>query len=458
MGLLLRRRGKDLAAVVGLLVLAVAIGMYIVQQQRLRVPFVEESPHIVKAEFSTAQAVVPGQGQTVRVAGVRVGDIRSTKLVDGRAVIEMELDKEFDHLVREDATALLRPKTGLKDMFVELNPGTKAAEVAPENFTIPISSTLPDVNPDEVLAGLDTDTRDYLKLLVNGAGKGLEGRGEDLRDVLKRFEPTYRDLAAVTSEVSKRRKELRRLVRSLNLLNTELASKDEDLSQLVAASSKVFRQFASERDSVEGIARELPGALRQTRAALGEVEGMARVLRPAADDLRPVARSLKAANEAVRPFAEEGEPILREQVRPFVRSARPTVRTLGRVSEDLVEAEPTLTRTLKVVNSFFNMLGHNPGGAEAPDKKGREEGFLFSLAWLGHQSVNLFATADAHGPLRALTLGGTCQTLLGILNAAPQFEQLLGLSGVLADSRLCGNTPDNARKKGIVRTYPGGNR
>ncbi len=384
---------------------------------------------------------------------MRVGDIRSTEVVDGRAVITMELDQEFDDLVREDATAFLRPKTGLKDMFVELNPGTARAKVAEEGFTLPISSTLPDVNPDEILSALDADTRDYLKLLVNGAGEGLEGRGEDLRAVLKRFEPTYRDLALVTGEVSKRRVELRRLITSLNVLNTELASKDQDLSQLVSASSKVFRQFATERDSVEGIARELPGALRQTRGALTQVRGLARTLRPAADDLRPVARSLRAANLAVRPFAEEAEPVLRTQVRPFVRAARRPVRTLAPVVHDLAEAEPDLTRTFKVVNRFFNMLGHNPGGAEAADKPGRDEGFLFSLAWLGHQSVNLFTTQDAHGPLRSLTLSGTCQTLLGAVQAAPQFEQLLGLSGVLTDSRLCGGMDLTKR---VTRTKVGG--
>ena len=39
------------------------------------------------------------------------------------------------------------------------------------------------MNADEILAGLDTDTRSYLKLLINGAGKGLKGRSDDLREV-----------------------------------------------------------------------------------------------------------------------------------------------------------------------------------------------------------------------------------------------------------------------------------
>ena len=38
---------------------------------------------------------------------------------------------------------------------------------------IPISQTLPDVNLDEILASLDTDTRDYLVLLLNDGAQGL---------------------------------------------------------------------------------------------------------------------------------------------------------------------------------------------------------------------------------------------------------------------------------------------
>ena len=45
-----------------------------------------------------------------------------------------------------------------------------------------------------MLAALDADTRAYLKLLITGAGKGLEGRGNDLREVFKRLGPMHRDL------------------------------------------------------------------------------------------------------------------------------------------------------------------------------------------------------------------------------------------------------------------------
>jgi phospholipid/cholesterol/gamma-HCH transport system substrate-binding protein len=438
----MRRRilaqSNSLAAVVGLAVLASFVAIYILHHERLRIPLLDPAPFILKAEFSTAQAVVPGQGQTIRVAGVRVGDIGKTELRDGRAVVRMDLDPKYDHLVHTDATAFLRPRTGLKDMFVELNPGTKAAAVAKENFTVPIASTLPDVSTDEILAGLDQDTRDYFLLMLNGAGRGLQRRGPDLRDVLRRFEPTFRDTALVEGELAKRRRALGRLVRSLNLVNTALAGRDHDLARLIKVASPVLETLAAERAGLQGTIRELPAVLESTRTSLARVESFANVLRPAADNLRPVAHALDRANASVAPFALEAAPILRTKIRPFVRDARPLVRTLLPAANDLVASDQPLTQSFTVLTTLFNLLAYNPRGREGPAVAGRDEGFLFFLAWVAHQSASLWSNADAHGPLRSLTLGGTCQSLKAMASTVPQLAQLIALAGPLTDPTICG--------------------
>jgi len=446
----IKKRRVDLFAVIGLFLVAAAVGSYILENQRFRFPFIEDSPFVLKAEFATAQAVTPGQGQTVRVSGIRIGDIAKTELKDGRAIITMELDREYDDLVRRNATALLRPKTGLKDMFIELDPGTAEAPLAKEGWTLPIASTLPDVNPDEFLSALDGDTRDYLKLLLNGAAGGLKGNGEGLREVLRRFEPTHRDLAKVSTAVATRRKELRRLINALQRLNTKLAGSDDDLAELITSSNRVFRALATEREGVAGTVRELPGALRETRDGLEKVEAMAKVLKPTADKLRPVAAALQRANTATRPFVLEAAPQLRTDIRPFIREARPVVRELKPAADDLVVSEPRLTRSFTVVNHLFNMIGFNPNGREAPGSAPaggeRDEGYAFALAWLGHQSVNLFSTADANGPLRSISLAGVCNTFESTVASVPQAEFLLGLTGVLTDPRICGGEEAVAKR------------
>jgi len=429
---------KDFLAILALTSLALFIAYYILQNQRLRIPYLEAQPYELKAEFSTAQAITPGQGQTIRIAGVRIGDIAKAELKDGRATVTMHIDEEFKDVVREDATALLRPKTGLKDMFLELNPGTKSAPVAKEGFVIPVSNTLPDVNPDEILAGMDADTRSYIKLLLDGAGRGLKGNGENLQEVLRRFEPTYRDLAAVTNEVKSRRNELRRLINSLQRFNTTLGRKDDDLAQLVQSSSRVFRAIASERAGVTDTVRQLPGALQQASRTLTRVEDLANELGPTSERMIPAARALREANVATAPFAREAAPRLQNDIRPFVRELRPLVRDLRPAAEGLSKGEPSLTRSFKVFNNFFNMLAYNPNGKEGPEKTDRDEGYLFYLAWLVHQANNIFSFQDAHGPGRAITYGGTCSVIKNTLGVDQQLEALLGLTGAVTDPLVCG--------------------
>jgi phospholipid/cholesterol/gamma-HCH transport system substrate-binding protein len=427
----------NFAAIIGLIVVAAGVSLYILDQQRMRFPFLEPKPFQLKAEFSTAQAVVAGQGQTVRVAGVRIGDIGGVELEDGKAVIAMDIDEEYKDLVHTNASALLRPKTGLKDMFIDLEPGGGDAPVAKEGFTIPIRATQPDVNPDEVLSMLDTDTREYLQLLVNGLGRGLEGRGGDLRDFFARFEPTHRDLARVNGAVATRRKNLRRLVTSLNVLSRELASRDDDLANLVDSSSAVFGAFAREQANVSSAVRELPGTLQQATDTLGRVETFAELLGPTAQKLRPAARALDPANEAVRPFAKEAAPLLRKSIRPFVRESRPLVRDLRPVSRRAAAAAPDLTQVFLRMNRFLNMLGYNPGGREGPENAARQEGYLFWLAWTNHAATQLFSSSDAHGTLRPVTLAAPCATLTQVLQAQPELELTAVLTPLLTDSKAC---------------------
>ena len=320
----IKNHAGDFAAIIGLLVLSVVVAGYILNHERLRFPFIQSSPFTINAEFSTAQAVTPGQGQTVRVSGVQIGAIGDVTLKNGIAIVQMQIDQKYKHLIHTDASALLRPRTGLKDMFIELNPGSKTAPIAKPGYTIPVSNTQPDINVDEILSSLDADTRAYLDLLVNGAGQGLKsGGGSELAQVLERFEPTHRDLARVNKAVAVRGTNLRRLVNSLQRLNTALSASQGQIVQLVDSSSRVFGAFAAENQNVSQAIADLPATLRQTSSTLGKVEAFATQLGPAASNLLPAARALPAANQALSALAKPSAPIVRNQIRPFVVAARP---------------------------------------------------------------------------------------------------------------------------------------
>jgi len=402
----IRKHLRDFVAILVLLVIALVVAVIILANQRLSLPagvpvlgrdFVE-----VEAELTSAQAVTPGQGQTVNIAGVEVGEISSVKLEGGKAVVGMKIERDHARLYR-DASILLRPKTGLKDMTAELTPGTEEAGELAEGQRIPASQTLPDVNLDEILASLDADTRDYLKLLLGDGAEGLKGNGRELAQTIRRIEPTARYAREANEQLALRRQNLKRVVHNFSLLMEELGNKDAQLAEFVESSNAVFAALANQDANIRETLRELPSTLDVTQETLAKVDTMASVLGPTLEDLRPAARALGPALRDTRPFLTTTTPILREQIRPFTRAALPTVRELRPAMRDLAAATPDLTRSFKVVNALLNTLAYNPPGRT-------EEGYLFWLSWANHAGATVFATQDAHGPIRHGIVVYSCAT------------------------------------------------
>jgi phospholipid/cholesterol/gamma-HCH transport system substrate-binding protein len=316
-----------------------------------------------------------------------------------------------------------------------------------------VSNTLPDIDPDEFLAALDADTRDYLKLLISGAGKGLDGRGTDLREVLKRLGPLHKDLARVSTAVAERRHNMRRLINRYGLLMAELGKSDKDITRLVRTSNVTLGAFADEDQNISALVSKLPGTLNQTATTLGKVDTLAKQMRPTFESLRPPFRKLDEANAAVLPFVKEAAPILEKKVRPFAREAQPFQRDLGAASKDLAKAGPDLTTAFRGLNRLFNIGAYNPGGTQGisencekngvctREERARNESYLYWLAWVGQNTVSLFSTADALGPLRrAYLLNLNCDVFTaGAKKVGVPEEEAEGLSDLYSGIGACAN-------------------
>ncbi|MFL5816553.1 MAG: MlaD family protein [Conexibacter sp.] len=402
---------RDFIAIIVLILIASFVGLYVLAHQRTTipgwVPVFGREVFVLKGEFSTAQAITPGQGQTVDIAGVEVGQITKVDLVNGRAIVTMELKPKYADRVHPNATMLLRPKTGLKDMIVELNPGTAAAgPPVREGYTVPVANTKPDVNLDEILAVLDGDTRTYLQMLLNGAATGLESNGGNLAQVFRRFEPTARDTARFTKLLAERRQYIRRSIHNFGIFTNALAARDQQLATFVDSSNEVFKRFANQDANLQRTIALLPSALRDTNRALGQAKAFADQAGPALNALRPGARALGPSLVATRPFLRETTPIIKNQLRPFTRVATPVLKELAPAAAEFADATPDLTTTFGVLNAFLNGLAYNPPG--------RAEGYMFYLAWLNHVTNSLFSTQDGEGPIRRGVLAVECLDLSGV--------------------------------------------
>jgi phospholipid/cholesterol/gamma-HCH transport system substrate-binding protein len=424
----IRKHRWDFVAMVMIFIISLGVGGFILGHQRFYlpkwVPVVGTEFVNYKAEFATAQSVTPGQGQTVNVAGVPVGEISKVELKDGRAVISMKIRKKYAH-VYKDATALLRPKTGLNDMVVELTPGSaKAGEINPKKGFIPITQTLPNVNTDEFLAALDGDTRSYLQLLIAGGGEALGGNGKNLSATFRRIEPTNRDILKITKALTTRRQNISRSIHNFKELVAAVGTKDKQLSSLVDASNAVFKSFANQDAKLRQTLQLLPTALKTTDTAVQKADELGQTLGPTLGKLRPAARALGPSLKQSRPFFQ--------QTTPFARDALPTVKVLRPAARDLAELTPDFTSVLKTANYLLNTAAYNPPGDD--------EGYLFWVSWLNHIGPTVFSTQDAHGPIRRGALFFSCDGL-GLLDSLkpvnPQLGTIIGLTNAPTRSQVC---------------------
>jgi phospholipid/cholesterol/gamma-HCH transport system substrate-binding protein len=401
MGTAIRKHIKDFVALIVLVAIALGITLFILSNQNFSlpgwVPILGKDTYSLKAEFSTAQAVTPGQGQTVNIAGVPIGQVSDVQLIDGRAVVTMQVKPKFENRIFPDATMLLRPKTGLKDMVIALDPGSPASgPPLGSGATIPVSHTQPDVNLDEFLSVLDADTRDYLVLLLNGGGQGLVGNGRTLAQVLRRFDPLQRNIAKITSQLQSRQRNMKRVTTSLALLLNELGNKDTNLAAFVESSNRSLSNFAAQEANIKETINLLPGALSATNTAVQNLNTTSLIAGPTLSGLLPAAQGLAAAQSASVKFFNQTQNsaphVFQNQLRPFAVASQPALRELEPASKNLNAAMPGLIKTVSSINYAVNEMAYDPPGDVPP--------YLFNLFWAGHDTNAMLGNQDAAGAVR----------------------------------------------------------
>jgi phospholipid/cholesterol/gamma-HCH transport system substrate-binding protein len=389
-----RGRGKDTIAIVLLTVIAIAMTLWIFTQQKAALPswapFVGEDFAPLTADFSNAQAVTPGQGQAVVIAGIQVGKISSVDLEDGHAVVGMDVEPKYLKLIHPDATLLLRPKTNLNDMTVEIDPGAGKGHVE-AGYHFPLARTEPSIQFEAFLSTLDADTQQYLQLLVAGGAQGIGGRGRQLSGAFRRLQPFSHYIADLNRAVARRRVALAHVIHDFGLLTTELARHDRALERFVSASKGVLGNFANQQQAIQESLVEFPPTLAALRSALAASNRFSTASRPALLGLIPQAQaSVPAFKANERLFRQTTGPI-RDQVRPFTRQVRPVLTHLNEGASDFDKSVTGFGNSLGAINSFLNVLAYNP--------KGKKESLLFYLPWLNHNLNGTFNLVDAGGPI-----------------------------------------------------------
>ncbi|MDX6650662.1 MAG: phospholipid/cholesterol/gamma-HCH transport system substrate-binding protein [Solirubrobacteraceae bacterium] len=318
----------------------------------------------IRAVFSSANEL--HANSPVRVAGVDVGRVTGVERgPGGTTVVTMAIDEEGRPL-HADATAKIRPRIFLEgNFFVDLRPGTPGAAALDEGGVIPMSQTAIPVQLDEVLATLNSSTRDQLQDVVREYATALEGGGA------RALNRGYADWAgafqgtAATAEALRgpRTHDLSRLVAAAGAVSATLAERRTELASLISGFNTTLGALADRRAEVGASVRGLAGLLRASPDALRAVDDAVPSLRRFTAQLRPSLRAAPATIDLAVPLLVQLRSLLSPgEVPALVADLRPAVRTLAGIEPrlgalfDLVtpvtecvrrNALPTLTSTLQ---------------------------------------------------------------------------------------------------------------
>jgi phospholipid/cholesterol/gamma-HCH transport system substrate-binding protein len=423
----LKRYGRYFAVLLALWAIGLAAGGYIVINQRFPNPFASFVD--VNGRFETAAGVVPGLGEPVNIAGVNVGEITGTSLSGGQAIIHMQLkpsELPSPHKLYRNASAVLFPNTPLKDMEIDIDPGTPNAGVMPQGGTIPVGQTTVPTDSDELLGSLDTETRTWFASLITDLNQATTGRGPDIKRLLQDLGPTAAQMRLIGDLLAARRQELAQIVHNLGTLTEAVSAKDAQLRTVVRAGDESVSALASQNVALTQAISRLPGTLQTTRTTLADSTQLANALGPTANALVPVARRLPSTLRNSQTLFQGAALLPLDKIPAFVNATIPLAKQLPPIESNLKVELPPLISSFKVLGAVTNEIAYVPGHGNP--------GFLYWLGWFAHNSNSFLSTRDANGGAwRGLALL-SCSNLTGTLGSlltevfGPNLSSLVGCS------------------------------
>lgn len=239
------------------------------------------------AEFAEAGGLQ--SDDEVRIAGVRVGQVKSIELADGvvRVAFQVKTDSGFG----PDSRADIKVKTLLGSMFISLDPaGSGQLE---EGATIPVERTSSPFDVVEAFEGLADTAGD---IDTDQLARSLTTLADLTRNTPEEFRAALDGVSRLSTNIADKNEEIGSLLQNLERVSSVLDDRDEDLVDLMSDADVLFQALVARRDqihrllvSTQELSRELTRLVRDTRGdlepALQELEDVLAVLNKNEDNI-----------------------------------------------------------------------------------------------------------------------------------------------------------------------------
>jgi phospholipid/cholesterol/gamma-HCH transport system substrate-binding protein len=317
------------------------------------------SGYRVRAIFDNGAFMVTGE--QVRIAGANVGEIESVSVSragemvayedgkpiekPGKAILVLSISDPGFQDFRRDASCLIRPQSLIGEKFVDCQPSLPRAPGTPAppplkkiesgpgkgEYLLPLGNNGTSVDPDLIN---DIQTLPYsqrFRLIFNELGAGLAGRGEDLNVLVKRANPTLREVDRLFKLLTEQKDELAQLAVNSEEILGPLSRESQHVAGFLANSGTAAQASAEHGPELEAALQKFPRFLTEFKLTMRKLEGFSDAARPVFEELGKAAPSLTDATLTLTPFNE---------------ATTVALKSLGKAGE---EAGPEFAKATRVV-------------------------------------------------------------------------------------------------------------
>ena len=231
------------------------------------------------ALFSDVSRLKPGQ--TVRVAGVRVGTVNSVSLLPDKKV-RVKFDADRGVVLTDGTRAVVRYLNLVNDRYLELVDGPGSTKVLPAGGEIPIERTAPALDLDLLLGGLKPVTQGLNPQDVNALSASLiqvfQGEGGTLESLLSKTSSFSNALADNGQTVQELIDNLNTVVATVNKDGTKFAGAIDRLERLISGLSQDRDTIGAAITALDNGTASIADLLSRARAPLaGTVDQVSRI-------------------------------------------------------------------------------------------------------------------------------------------------------------------------------------
>ncbi|MGE0217089.1 MCE family protein [Mycolicibacterium sp.] len=249
-------------------------------------------------------------GDTVRIAGIRVGTVKGVQLQADRSVL-VTFDADRNTVLTTGTKAAIRYLNLVGDRYLELIDSPDSTQIIPPGGQIPASRTAPALDLDVLLGGLEPVIQglnpDDVNSLTSSLVQILQGQGGTIESLFAKTSSFTNSLADNSAVIEELIVDLRTVLDTLAAEGDEFSAAIDKLEQLVSGLAADRDPIGTAIEALDNGTASMADLLSRGRAPLaGTVDELNRLAPLVDNDLDRLDATIQRLPEIYRKLARVG--------------------------------------------------------------------------------------------------------------------------------------------------------